>query len=230
MCGRFSLIYNLEELKERFRIQQIKLSWNPRYNIAPTQDVLAVFEDSGELVADSFTWGLVPHWAKEARLGGLINARAESADEKPSFRESFKNRRCLILASGFFEWRKFSGGKQPYFIKLKSGDPFAFAGLFDIWHDELKTCTILTTKPNAVVKPIHERMPVILSPESENSWLEFSDVDSLKKLLTPYPPEEMEAYPISKEVNNPETEGSTIIERIQLKGDVSDQKNLFDYT
>lgn len=233
MCGRFSLIHNLEELVERFRIQRLKLSWLPRYNIAPGQDVAVVFEDGGEIVGDSFSWGLIPSWSKSGERGKLINARGESVDVKPSFRASFVSKRCLVLADGFFEWAKAGSAKQPFYFKLKDGEAFGFAGLYetwDGWDETVNSCTIITTEPNKIVKPVHDRMPVMLGKSDEDVWLSpDSEADDLKALLRLYPPEDMEAYPVSREVNNPENKGEQIIERLAVKGDEESQKHLTDY-
>jgi len=215
MCGRFSLITNLEEIRKRFRLKQLKLNWNPSYNIAPTQKVLAVQEEGGERTADTFTWGLVPHWAKEPELGKLINARGESVAEKPSFREAFQNNRCLIIADGFFEWKREGGGKQPYYIRLEDGSPFGFAGLYDTWRgerEELRTCTIITTQPNTLLKPIHDRMPVILRREDEDVWLGMGEPEKLTGLLKPYPSGELVAHKVSTYVNDPKNNSVGAIE------------------
>ncbi|MFH1722785.1 MAG: SOS response-associated peptidase, partial [Candidatus Altiarchaeota archaeon] len=163
MCGRFSLFTAFEEIQERFRIEAAKARWRSSYNIAPSQDVLVVFEDEGSITADNFQWGFVPHWSDKLKMRPLINARAESLAELPSFAESFATRRCIIPADGFFEWKSKGGKKQPYYVNLKTEEVFGFAGLYSVWahkEEELKTVTIITTAPNVVVQPIHDRMPV----------------------------------------------------------------------
>lgn len=181
----------------------------PRYNIAPTQPI-PVIPNDGTKTVQLFHWGLVPHWAKDTSIGNkLINARAETLAEKPSFKRAFAKRRCLILLDGFYEWRKDAGAKTktPIHIKLKTGKPFALAGIWETWRDaegkELKSCTIVTTEPNELIGAFHHRMPVILKPEAYEAWLnpESVDPETLKHLFVPYPSEEMVAYPVSTGVN-----------------------------
>ena len=210
MCGRFSLgapirvgqLFDLPNWPETPR----------RYNIAPSQEVPAVIQNRevGGREFRPFRWGLVPSWAKDPAIGNrMINARSETAATKPVFRKPFRERRCLILADGFYEWKRDGSRKQPYYIKLRDGEPFAFAGLWDHWApadgQPLETCTILTTTPNALVQPIHDRMPVILPSSAYGAWLDrtVSDVPTVQALLTPYPADEMIAYPVSTRVNNP---------------------------
>jgi len=210
MCGRFSLGATI-------RIGQVfdLPNWPeipPRYNIAPSQEVSAVIQnrETGAREFRPFRWGLVPSWAKDPAIGNrMINARSETAATKPAFRKPLRERRCLILADGFYEWKREGTRKQPHYIKLRDGAPFAFAGLWDHWApadgDPVETCTILTTTPNEVLQPIHDRMPVILPSSAYNVWLDpaMRDVEPLQAVLTPYPAEEMTAYPVSTRVNNP---------------------------
>ena len=210
MCGRFSLTPDLDKLQLRFGFQAADISYTPRYNVAPTQEVLTVTSDGVEKLAQFMRWGLIPFWAKDPSIGQrMINARAESVAEKPSFRQAFQKRRCLIIADGFYEWRREGKGKVPMRIITKSGDPFGFAGLWEAWKSPgghlVKSCTIVTTTPNTVMEPIHNRMPVILPRESEVQWLDpaNSDTAELRELLVPYPTEEMEAYEVSRLVNAP---------------------------
>ncbi|UCF29428.1 MAG: SOS response-associated peptidase, partial [Chloroflexota bacterium] len=191
----------------------------PRYNVAPTQPV-AVVPNDGTNRLDFFNWGLIPFWAKDPKIGSrLINARSETIAEKPSFRGSFKYKRCLILADGFYEWQKQPGSKTkiPMYIHLKDRAPFAFAGLWDSWNSkdgsEIKSCTIITTQPNELVEQIHNRMPVILSPEGYAAWIQEgeNDPELLKSLLHPYPSEEMAAYPVSTKVNSPQNDTPEVI-------------------
>jgi len=191
----------------------------PRFNIAPSQPVAVVAND-GQNHLDFFVWGLIPSWAKDPQIGNrLINARAETLAEKPAFRAAFRRRRCLVLADGFYEWRQDPGqkSKTPLFIQLKSRQPFAFAGLWEIWHatdgSEIRSCTIITTQPNEMMAPIHNRMPVILSPEAYPLWLSAEEKDSnqLTQLLVPYPADQMTAYPVSKMVNSPHNDSPEII-------------------
>lgn len=225
MCGRFTLSVELHDLLDLLPGLEVG-AWpgKPRYNIAPSQMVATVPNVLNDADARALTWmrwGLVPFWAKDYKTG-LINARGETAHEKPSFRASFKQRRCLILADGFYEWHKVPGQSktQPIYIRMKSGKPFAFAGLWDQWHDRagsgdtLTTCTIITTTPNAVVKPYHHRMPVILSPAVYDDWLEPGEqnVGRLRSLLVPYPADDMEAYPVSTLVNRPDVDEPACIQ------------------
>jgi putative SOS response-associated peptidase YedK len=218
MCGRFTLTLDPGELKEDLNLGEITFDYQPRYNIAPTQPVAAV-RDAQTRNIELLRWGLVPSWSKDITIGDrLINARGETLAEKPSFKNAFAKRRCLILADGFYEWhRAIDGPKTPYYFKLKSGKPFAFAGLWESWRspegDELRTCTIITTVANALVAQHHERMPVILPLTAHVPWLSLqTSMVELQRLLAPYPPEEMTAYPVSKAVNSP---GNDSIECIQ---------------
>ncbi|NJL47793.1 MAG: SOS response-associated peptidase [Leptolyngbyaceae cyanobacterium SM2_5_2] len=215
MCGRFSLAKGGEELAECFQIHPA-LPIEPRYNIAPTQPVVAVVA-TAEAPQPQFQilrWGLIPSWAKDITIGNrLINARAETLAEKPSFRAAFKRRRCLIVADGFYEWHQQPDGKpkQPYYIFLRDHQPFAFAGLWEHWLDstsgsELQTCTILTTEPNELMASIHTRMPVILPPEDYAPWLDpgFYQPSVLQSMLRPYEAAAMDRYPVSTLVNKPQ--------------------------
>jgi putative SOS response-associated peptidase YedK len=211
MCGRFTLTVDPADLQEAFPEFTFPAQVPAHYNIAPTQPVL-VLPNDGTNKADFFVWGLVPSWAKDPAIGSrLINARAETLAEKPSFRSAYKYHRCLIFADGFFEWQTQAGGKTklPHHIRLKSGKPFAFAGLWEHWQSpdgsEIKSATIITTSPNELMAPIHDRMPVILPPEAYGRWLDptpLFPVD-LNSLLIPYPAAEMVAYPVSSLVNSP---------------------------
>ena len=208
MCGRFSQSLTAEAIAEAFHLTEVP-DWQPRYNIAPTQTILAVaMIESGGRQSKPLRWGLIPSWAKDPAIGAkLINARSETVAEKPSFRSAFKQRRCLILADGFYEWRKQSAKKQPFYFRLKNGNPFAFAGLWERWHDSednrLETCTILTTEANRTVNPVHDRMPVMLHAENYDRWLDQSQsLESLQALLHPYDDNLMTAYPVSTSVNS----------------------------
>ena len=209
MCGRFTLTSNMDDLQGRFGFEARDLVFRPSYNIAPTQLVLAVTTD-GQRQAELMRWGLVPFWAKDIKIGyRMINAVGETAATKPAFRAAFKKRRCLILADGFFEWRKDGKEKIPTYIFLKSQEPFAFAGLWETWKspagETVKSCTILTTKPNEFMEPIHNRMPVILSGETEALWLDpmTEEPDVLQPLIQPAPAELMESRIVSSLVNSP---------------------------
>jgi putative SOS response-associated peptidase YedK len=212
MCGRFTLSLDSAELQEAFASFHFPASIGPRYNISPSQPILAIPND-GKNQADFFTWGLIPGWAK-APASGLINARAETLAEKPSFRGSYRHKRCLILANGFYEWKAESGqnAKTPYFIHLKDHQPFAMAGLWDEWHSPegslIKSCAIITTLPNSLMTNLHARMPVILSPQDYATWLSPNEQHptNLSHLLRAYPAEEMTAYPVSAQVNSPKND------------------------
>lgn len=216
MCGRFTLTVNINTLAEIFGVAPT-LEAAPRYNIAPTQEVVSILRD-GTAHLEWLQWGLIPSWAKDASIGSkMINARAETLAEKPSFKRLLRSRRCLVPADGFYEWKKEHGSKTPMYITLKDGSPFAFAGLWDLWHSpdgqQLRTCTLITTEPNAVVAPIHDRMPVILTPDAREMWLDNSiqDEHALLPLLSPYPAEDMTARAVSRLVNNPKIEGAELI-------------------
>lgn len=215
MCGRFSL-YNLPELINEYQLDfsdEIK----PHYNIAPSQAILAIINDGG-YHARQLRWGLIPFWSK-AVFAGLINARAETVDQKPSFRQSFAKRRCLIPADGFYEWKKQEKGKQPYRITLKDRQVFAFAGLWETWTspsgDTINSAAIITTEPNAAIRPIHNRMPVVLPKTAESVWLDGdADHQTLKSLLKPYRSEQMELYPISNRVNSARNDSPSVLEPV----------------
>jgi putative SOS response-associated peptidase YedK len=211
MCGRFTLTVDPAELQEAFPQFSFPTQGGPRFNIAPSQPVL-VLPNDGKNRADYFLWGLIPSWAKDPAMGArLINARAETLGEKPSFRGSYKYHRCLVFADGFYEWKTEPGtkAKTPHFIRLTSGLPFAFAGLWDEWHSpdgsQLKSCAIVTTHPNALMSTLHNRMPVILPQEAFAQWLDPAPrkPEDLQSLLVPYPSAAMTAYPVSTLVNSP---------------------------
>jgi putative SOS response-associated peptidase YedK len=211
MCGRFTLTVDPAELQDAFADYKFPPKFAPRFNIAPSQPILAIPND-GKNKADFFVWGLIPSWAKDPAIANrLINARGETLAEKPAFRGAYKYKRCLILANGFYEWKSQPGTKTkvPHFIHLKSGAVFAFAGLWDEWRSSdgstLRSCTIVTTSPNDLMSKIHNRMPVILQPSDYAEWLEASPraPDSLAHLIQPFPADLMEAYPVSTLVNSP---------------------------
>ena len=209
MCGRFSQGVPSEALWEQFQLfgEPVVV---PRYNIAPTQPVAAVrINAGGERELVMLRWGLIPSWAKDMAMGArMINARAETVAEKPSFRSALKSRRCLIAADGFYEWRKEESGKQPYFIRLRGGGPFAFAGLWETWKGPdgpVESCTIITTEANEMMRELHHRMPVILPPEDYALWLKPAETDreTLLRLLRPFASGELEALRVSTHVNSP---------------------------
>ena len=219
MCGRFTLTIDPADMQDAFPEFTFPTQVVPRFNIAPTQPVL-VLPNNATNKADFFVWGLIPSWAKDPTIGSrLINARAETLSEKPSFRSAYKYHRCLIFADGFFEWQSRPGSatKLPYFIHLKSGKPFTFAGLWEHWQSpdgtEVISATIITTTPNSLMAPIHNRMPVILPGLAHVKWLDPSprSPSDLNGLLTPYPADEMEAIPISTLVNSPANDNPEVL-------------------
>ena len=220
MCGRYNLISNLTVLGERFEFDATQLTLESAYNVAPTQNVLTVV--GGESRRAGFMrWGLIPFWAKNRSIGSrMINARAETVADKRSFLDSFRRRRCLVLADGFYEWRRTGSGKRPMRVALRSGEPFAFAGIWSMWRDpegnSIPTCAIITTSANELLRPIHHRMPVILAREMEGFWLDRSNQDTteLRSGLTPYPDDAMEAYEVSTLVNSVANDGPELIARV----------------
>ncbi|WP_216828605.1 SOS response-associated peptidase [Alkalihalobacterium elongatum] len=219
MCGRFTLSADPSLLKERFEIvNDFEDQYAVRYNIAPSQNILTVINDGQDNRAGYLRWGLIPSWAKDPKIGyKLINARAETLAEKPSFKQAYKKRRCLVIADSFYEWKKVKNKKVPVRIKLKQEGVFAMAGLWERWKSTddniIYSCTIITTSPNLFMKDIHDRMPVILTKETEKVWLhnKIEDPHTLDDILQPYPPEEMEAYQVSTEVNSPKNDSPTLI-------------------
>jgi putative SOS response-associated peptidase YedK len=207
----------INTVKGRFKIDEFLTSIEPRYNIAPAQKIATVVQRERRQMVE-MKWGLVPSWAKDPKIGNrLINARAETAATKPAFRGAFKKRRCLILADSFFEWQKSGDIKTPMLIRLKSEESFAMAGLYEYWKMQsgktLESCAIITTAANEFMKPIHDRMPVILQPENEDKWLdtELQEVAEVAQLLKPVDSELMEAYEVSTYVNSPRNQDSNVI-------------------
>ena len=220
MCGRYTLIADLGDLAQRFEFDGSDFSYDPGYNIAPTESVLTVRNVEGREAA-FMRWGLVPFWAKDPKIGSrMINARAETVAEKPAFRNALKKRRCLVLADGYYEWQKTPVGKRPYRIIMKSGEPFAMAGLWETWKDHqgkvVPSCTIITTAANDFLAPIHDRMPVILPREMEELWLDpvTDDAAVLTGILTPYSDDGMDAYEVSTLVNYARNDGPEVIARV----------------
>ena len=233
MCGRYTLSSPGDLVADLFDLDQVP-EIPPRYNVAPTQEVAVVRREDDHRAFRWLRWGLVPFWADDPSIGNrMINARAETAAEKPAFRAAFKKRRCLVLADGFYEWQKVHGGaKQPWLFRLASGEPFAFAGLWESWRDDeapegeppLETVTLLTTDANPVVAPVHHRMPVILGREDHNLWLDpaIADRERLEALLDPYVPEEMVAHPVSRRVNKPQNDDPSVVEPVDLPAEGGD--------
>lgn len=218
MCGRFTLTQSGAAIAEAFELDSVP-QLVPGYNIAPTQPVPAIrATEAAQRQFDYLYWGLIPSWAKDTSMATrMINARAETVTEKPAFRTAFKRRRCLIVADGFYEWQRLGTKKQPYYFRLNDQHPFGFAGLWEYWHspegDEIESCTILTTAANAVVQPVHDRMPVILNTQDYDRWLDPSvqSTEQLVSLLRPYPESEMSAYPVSAKVNSARYDGPDCI-------------------
>lgn len=213
MCGRFTL---RNPRRAKFDRPPVGGLFNlvPRYNIAPSQTVLAITEHNGEPKTSFYQWGLVPAWSGD--LKGFINARAETLREKPSFSESFQRRRCLIPADGFYEWKRAGKLKQPYYFQMKDQEPFAFAGIWDQWEGEgrlIVSCAIITTTPNELLASIHNRMPVIVSPASHQAWLNNEATPGeLAALLSPFPAEQMKSHPVSNEVNHATIDNEHLVE------------------
>jgi putative SOS response-associated peptidase YedK len=222
MCGRFSIVVTIEELMERFLLEELSpIPYSPRYNVAPGQLIPAIIAHEGMNRLGALKWGLLPAWSKEEKLSfPTFNAKAETLSQKASFRLPFERKRCLIPADGFYEWKTSSGGqKQPMRIVMKNRSLFAMAGLYDTWTApdgrKISSCTVITTEPNALMADIHNRMPVILRPGDEELWLDRSrfEPERLHSLLVPYDADEMEAYPVHPSVGSVKNDGPELIER-----------------
>ncbi len=218
MCGRFTLRSPL-----RLKFDAISKSHLPpptllpRYNVAPSQEILAITEVENQRQLSAFVWGLIPSRSSESK--GFINARSETLELKPSFSESFERRRCLIPADGFYEWKRNGKSKQPHYFQLKDESPFAFAGIWDRWQKgsgSITSCSIITTVPNELLATIHDRMPVMLAPEAQDKWLRDSGPAQLMELLVPFPANEMKSFPVSLQVNHAKVEGSSLVEPVEL--------------
>ncbi len=220
MCGRFAVTVPIAQIIEQFEIEQNLCDLAPSYNVAPGQEVAAIVIDENKKLV-KFKWGLMPSWMKkDAKPAGMINARAETIKEKPSFRSSFKNRRCLIIASGFYEWRREGKEKIPVYIRMKNGEPFCFAGIYDFWKSAegktIGTCAIITTEANSLIEKIHERMPVILDKKDHKLWLDCAQDEQLVlPLLASFSPDEMETYEVGKLVNSPANNSPECIEPVK---------------
>lgn len=223
MCGRFSLYADLKKIVERFAVDEVTFDesiYEANYNIAPSQQVLAIVSDGTKTRLGFLRWGLIPPWAKDAKIGfKMINARAETAAEKPSFRNAFRKKRCLIPADSFYEWRRTDDSKIPMLIRMKNEEPLAFAGLWESWTspdgETVHSCSILTTKPNELMASIHDRMPVVILKENEKKWLDpnIQDEKVLTEMLQPLDAGLMEAYEVSSAVNSPKNNGPDLIKR-----------------
>jgi len=221
MCGRFTNKAKKEEIEKEFKVTRLdNVNFEPRYNIAPSRMIDAVLELEAERILTRLKWGLIPYWAKDDSFASkTINARAETLTEKASFRDAFRQRRCIIPASGFYEWaKKGDQAKQPFYFYLKEKNVFGFAGLWEEWLDKesgelVETCTIITTEANARLEPVHDRMPVILKSADYDLWLneKITNTSKLQNLLVPYPAEEMDSHPVSKAVNSPDYNSPELI-------------------
>lgn len=228
MCGRTSLYAALGLLEDRFDARA-DFAYEPRYNIAPSQDLAVIRNTTPETITQQ-NWGLLPSWADDPEDAPRpINARAETVAEKPMFRSAFEDRRCLVLADGFYEWQGERGSKQPYRVVREDLEPFAFAGLWERWEgngdndDVLETVTIITTEANEVVEPVHDRMPVMLDRGDEEIWLNGGDAETLQDVLDPYPAAELRAYPVSKRVNDPSFDDPEVVV------DIGEQRGLDEF-
>jgi putative SOS response-associated peptidase YedK len=221
MCGRFVQLGPVTVYAAMFDIEGQQGALASRHNVAPTQSVMACRERDRRRELQLLHWGLVPHWSKGPdNRYSMINARAETVHQKPAYRGPFRSHRCLIPAEAFYEWKPIPGGKQPYAIRMKSQEPFAFAGLWDGWTapdgTELETCTIIVTDANRLLRPIHDRMPVILAPQMWDRWLDssFKGIEELRGMLAPYGAAEMEVFAVSRRVNSPANDGPELLEAV----------------
>jgi len=232
VCGRYVQVSSPELLAERFQVDEIALADTPEadYNVAPRKQVLTVVQRSPERrVLERMRWGLVPSWAKDPKIGDrLINARAESVAEKPAFKRAFRRHRCLLPADGFYEWQVVPGRKQkqPMFVHRRDGEPLAFAGLWEAWRDPddadapwICTCVIVTTRANAVIAPVHDRMPVLLEASAWDTWLDPTneDVDGLRELLAPASDATIEMWPVATLVNRARNNGPELVARVEAE-------------
>lgn len=234
MCGRITLKVSPQELRDIFDVVRGLDSisdWSPRYNVAPTTTVLCVRQTSGERELFPAKWGLIPSWAKDAKLASsCINAQSETLETKPTFRSAFKSRRCAVIVSGFYEWQTFSAkNKQPHYITLRSGDPMAMAGLWETWTspqgEKIQSCSICTTSANSLMARMHHRMPVILPDAMIDPWLDpsITEPERLKPILAQFPADQMQDWTVSKDVGNVRNQDAYLIDPV----DVSVQKELF---
>lgn len=241
MCGRYVSAAPVDDLAKYFSATVPEQALEANFNVAPTTEVYAVRAKDGERAMASMRWGLVPFWAKDLKVGArMINARSETARDKPAFRRAFAKRRCLLPADGFYEWQKIEGSKtkQPFFIHRADEEPLVFGGLYEFWHpkdadgndipdaDRLVSCSILTTAANATMAPVHDRMPVLLAPGVWDDWLDpDADHDFVSSLMVPAPESLLTMYPVSTAVNSVRNNGSELLERVQR---VEDQELTLD--
>jgi putative SOS response-associated peptidase YedK len=221
MCGRFALYSSLSEVVDEFDIQQVRYELQPSYNIAPTQEVAVVVQREDGVVLEKMHWGLIPFWSKDPKIGSrMINARVETLNEKPSFKRPLKDQRCLVIADGFFEWAKTERAKVPMFIRSRSGHPFGFAGLYDVWKSPegqpVTSCTIVTTSANDLMRPIHDRMPLIIPRTDRATWLNPTTprIEEWLAMLDPYPNQDLEAYEVSRQVNSPNNNSIEVVQPV----------------
>ncbi|WJH37092.1 SOS response-associated peptidase [Paenibacillus sp. CC-CFT747] len=224
MCGRFALTNDLNEILKAFHINRNEYEgYDKRFNIPPTTEIPAVIAADDKRVLRGFKWGLIPFWSKDGKSSySMINARAETIQKKPAYRNLLDRRRVIIPSSGYFEWKKIGSEKQPYLFQLKSGTPFGLAGLYDTWRspedETVWSCTIIATEPNEVAKKVHDRMPVILDESGMDTWLDpaMMDKDVLTSLLMPFPADKMRSFPVSKAVNNVKNQGEELIKEVVI--------------
>lgn len=218
MCGRYTIIeIDVKEFKKRYSVTKVPDDLRPNYNVTPQQNVLAILNETPKELS-LIHWGLIPSWAKEINTKySMINARAETITEKPAYRGIIKRKRCLIVADSFYEWKKVEGAKHPHRILMKDEGLFSFAGVWDHWEcdgNEVNSCSIITTAPNAMMQNIHDRMPVILDQDHEQEWLSDINIDRVLELLKPYNEKNMKAYEVSRSVNSPANNDPSVLEAI----------------
>lgn len=223
MCGRYVLYHSKKQIADRFKLTHPTLEFEPRYNISPTQQVLAIIDTGEQRELTQFKWGLIPFWAKDPKIASqLINARAETISEKPSFRNALVKRRCLIPANGWYEWKKGAGGSQPYLIGRTDNELLSFAGLWEEWKspegEKIQTCTIITVEANDLLQKVHHRMPALIGPEHEEEWLDAGShyAPGIVQLLRTYEGDDLQIVPVSKSVNSPTHDSASLIEPIDF--------------
>jgi putative SOS response-associated peptidase YedK len=221
MCGRYKIVTDAQALYDAFQVEaELNAASLARYNVAPATDQLVILSEGGHRVARWHHWGLIPHWAKDKTIGyKTINARGESVAAKPAFRAAFRQRRCLVPATGFYEWKVQDGGKQPYLIRPASGGLISFAGLWETWagpEGEVRSFTIITTEPNELMARIHERMPAIIPREYYTRWLDpaLQDPAQIQPMIGSYPAGELQAIPVGRQINNARSQGPELIEPV----------------
>lgn len=236
MCGRYVQSSSYADLEQYFQVDEVReraVEHQPDYNVAPTREVPVVAVSEQRRVLDLVRWGLVPSWAKDLSIGNrMINARAESVATKPAYRKAFERRRCIVPADGFYEWRRIEGrSKLPYYIRHADGTPLAFAGIWERWKDPadpdapwIRTCCIITTDANEALRKVHDRMPVVLPEATWEQWLDPDnhDVDVLRGLLVPAPPDEFVLHPVSTRVNRPANNDPSLIEEVPVPAELAD--------